>query len=197
MAQPYNQNFPECWFSRLLARKGEDYISSGKLTDNEVLRNIDRIIDDIINGRIDYSKYGNCILNSTVFDNLLSYCRSKLSIKSAELYCLSYTNWAIETGNVVIANNNHFVNGEFYDPNTMQPPYNYDANVWNSGHCTITPTTRNDINTALREITTDYNKFNVLTNVLNSIQSSQNIYELQWATNLLKQFIRSNNKLVY
>lgn len=196
MAKPYNTNYPDCWFSRLLEKKGEDYISSGKITDAEVIRSIDRIIDDIINGKIDYSKYGNCVLHPAVFNNLLSYCREKVSTISAKLYSLSYVNWACDTGRIVVANSNRFPDGDI-NAYANGFPYDYDVFLLNNGISTITPSMKNTLSIALRNETIEYNKYLFLMNVFDSIQVSQNIYELQWATNGLKQFVRSNNNIIY
>lgn len=197
MAAP-NQPYRENWFSRLLDRKGSDYIETGKLTDAEVLRNIDRIIDDIINGRIDYSVYGKCIMAPVVFDNLLSYCRSRLSSEMSKMYCISFTNWSIDNGIVTVANTNHMINStNSYVPGVVPSMFDYDMSAWCNGHCTITPTMRNDISTALREVTIEYNKFLKLTEIFEKVQLSKNVYDIQLATNVLKQFIRSNNKVIY
>ena len=83
MAQLY------CWFSQLLHKKGQNYISDGLLRDQEVQRNLDRIVNDIVNGKIDYCQYGAYILQTVIIDNLLPYCRNKSALISAELYSLS------------------------------------------------------------------------------------------------------------
>lgn len=199
MAQsPLNRPYSENWFSRLLDRKGADYIESGKLFDGEVLRNIDRIIDDVIQGRIDYSVYGKCIMKPVIFDNLLSYCRSKLSSEMTKQYCLAYTNWACENGLVVVANSNHMpTNGEFHVFGSVAPPYDFDAAQWNSGRSTITSVMRNDISTAYREVNIECEKYKVLTEILERVHVTNNVFELQLATNRLKQFIRSNNNIIY
>ena len=170
MAKPYNTSYPECWFSRLLERKGDDYISSGKITDMEVIRNIDRIIDDIINGKIDYSKYGNCILAPVVFNNLLSYCREKVSTTAAKMYSLSYTNWACDIGHIVVANSNRFPDGNVDNAWGVTPPYDYDARLLNNGISTITPSMRNTLSIALRNESIEYNKYLFLMNIFDSIQ---------------------------
>lgn len=195
MAQRTNNGYLECWFSRLLARKGEDYISSGKLTDDEVVRNVDRIINDIINGKIDYDLYGAYMLYPVVFDNLLSYCRNRYSMTSTEMYCLGYVNWAIETGQIQVANMDNFPNGKGQNNmpyNSMMQPY--DMNLWNAGVGTISMATRSTIPTAIRDISFENNKYRYLTQILENVQSTKNIFELAWATNGLKQYTRSNNK---
>ncbi len=184
----------ECWFSRLLARKGEDYITSGKLGVMEVIRGVDNIINDIINGRIEYSKYGNYLLIPVVFDTLLSYCRDKASTTAAEMYCLNYTLWSAETGKITIANTSRFPDK---DPNNNQTGYPYDTMVLNNGFVTISQTMKNTIAVALREVSNEYNKFTFLRDIFESIQVTRNVYELEWATTKLKQFVRSNNRFMY
>lgn len=78
------------WFTRLLDQRGQDYISSGKLTIDEVNRNAERILDDIIAGRIDYGKQGQYLINPVVIDTLISYCANKLAINRAIQYSLGY-----------------------------------------------------------------------------------------------------------
>jgi len=78
------------WFTRLLDQRGEDYISSGKLTMDEVSRNADRIIDDLVSGRIDYSKQGNYIIQPVILDTLINYCANKLAINRAIQFSLGY-----------------------------------------------------------------------------------------------------------
>jgi hypothetical protein len=79
------------WFSRLLDQRGQDYISSGKLTIDEVSKNAERIIDDMIAGRIDYDKYGQYIVNPVVIQTLVNYCSNKLAINKALQFSLGYT----------------------------------------------------------------------------------------------------------
>lgn len=79
------------WFSRLLDQRGQDYISSGKLTIDEVSKNAERIIDDMIGGRIDYDAYGKYIINPIVIQTLINYCANKLAINKALQFSLGYT----------------------------------------------------------------------------------------------------------
>lgn len=79
------------WFSRLLDQRGQDYISSGKLTIDEVSKNAERIIDDMIGGRIDYDVYGKYIINPIVIQTLINYCANKLAINKTLQFSLGYT----------------------------------------------------------------------------------------------------------
>lgn len=199
MAYNPNQRQPnrENWFSRLLQRKGQDYITSGKLTDGEVSANVERIIDDIIKGRIDYSVYGIYIMMPVVFDNLLSYCRNKVAMTSAEKYALEYVLWACEMGKIVIANTNSNPTLVPENPDNYAPPYNFDISILNQGISTITPTMKNTITVTMRDVSLEYTKYSILSNTLERAHATQNIYELQWVTGYLKQYIVSNNKLMY
>lgn len=192
--RPYNR---ENWFSRLLARKGQDYISSGKLTDGEVSGNVERIIDDIVKGRIDYDVYGNYILMPVVFDNLLSYCRNKVAMTSAMKYALEYVIWSCEMGRIIIANTTINPTMIPENPSNYCPPYDYDISLLNKGLSTITPAMKNTIMVTMRDVSLDYTKFSILCNTLDRAQSTKNIYELQWIVGNLKQYITSNNKLMY
>lgn len=78
------------WITRLLDQRGEDYISSGKLSTDEVGRNADRIIDDMIAGRIDYTKQGQYIIEPVIIETLINYCANKLAINKAIQYSLGY-----------------------------------------------------------------------------------------------------------
>ena len=78
------------WFTRLLDQRGQDYISSGKLTVDEVSRNAEKIIDDLIAGRIDYSKQSQYLIQPIIIDTLINYCANKLAINRAIQYSLGY-----------------------------------------------------------------------------------------------------------
>ena len=191
MAQLY------CWFSQLLHKKGQNYISEGLLTDQEVQRNLDRIVNDIVNGKIDYSQYGAYMLQPVIFDNLLSYCRNKAAMLSAELYCLSYTMYCIDIGQIATANTNILQNQ--FNPENAQymDPHTPDYMALMSGKSTVSTSMRNTISAEYRTACTEYSKYCILRDVLEHIQESRNVYELQWVTANLKQYIRANNNLVY
>lgn len=78
------------WFTRLLDQRGQDYISAGKLTVDEVSKNAERILDDMISGRIDYSKQGQYIIQPIIINTLINYCSNKLAINKAIQYSLGY-----------------------------------------------------------------------------------------------------------
>lgn len=78
------------WFTRLLDQRGEDYISSGKLSVDEVSKNAERILDDMIAGRVDYIKQGPILISPIIIDTLINYCANKLAINRAIQYALGY-----------------------------------------------------------------------------------------------------------
>ena len=78
------------WFTRLLEQRGEDYISSGKLTVDEVSRNAEKILDDMISGRINYDTQAQYIINPVIIETLINYCSNKLAINKAIQFALGY-----------------------------------------------------------------------------------------------------------
>lgn len=78
------------WFTRLLDQRGEDYITSGKLSVDEVSKNAERILDDMIAGRVDYIKQGPILINPVIIDTLINYCANKLAINRAIQFALGY-----------------------------------------------------------------------------------------------------------
>lgn len=77
------------WLSGIIDRHGESYIYNS-LTSEEVGKNADRIIDEIINGRIDYKIQGKYYTHNVIIDTLINYCSNKLSILKATKFALSY-----------------------------------------------------------------------------------------------------------
>lgn len=78
------------WFSRLVEQKGEDFITSGKLTVDEVSKNAEKILDDMIDGKVDYIKQGYILITPIIIDTLINYCANKLAINKAIQYALGY-----------------------------------------------------------------------------------------------------------
>lgn len=78
------------WFTRMVDQRGENFIVEGKLTTDEVNKNVDRIIDDIIAGRIDYSKQGKYIIEPIIIDTIIDYCANKVNLNTADYYTQSY-----------------------------------------------------------------------------------------------------------
>lgn len=78
------------WFTHLLEQKGEDFISSGKLTVDEISKNAEKILDDMIDGKVDYIKQGPILITPIIIDTLINYCANKLAINRAIQYALGY-----------------------------------------------------------------------------------------------------------
>lgn len=167
MAAQNNSNY----FSRLLQNKGPDYIDNGNLTDREVLRSIDIIINDIINGRIDYDKYGKYILLPEVFETLISHCRDKRSLYSSSLYCMDYTLFQIGLGHLPVV-------GPFMQ--LEQGMINQDL--------------YNNIIYNRDKIQFELQKYGVLTDVLEAVNASKNVFDLVYATSKLKMYSRVGKK---
>ena len=79
------------WISRLIDQRGVEYITGGKLTADEVGRNAERIIDDMVNGKIDYNVYGQYIITPVIIETLINYCYNKIAINNAIQFSLGYT----------------------------------------------------------------------------------------------------------
>lgn len=78
------------WFTRLLDQRGQDYITSGKLTIDEVSRNAEKILDDMISGRINYDTQAQYIIQPIILETLINYCSNKLAINRAIQFALGY-----------------------------------------------------------------------------------------------------------
>ena len=78
------------WFTRILDQRGDDYITSGKLSVDEVSKNAEKILDDMIAGRVDYIKQGPILISPIIIDTLINYCANKLAINRAIQYALGY-----------------------------------------------------------------------------------------------------------
>ena len=90
------------WFTRLIDQRGEEYLTSGRLTIEEVSKNAERIIDDMIAGRIDYDKFGKYLIMPVIIETLINYCSNKLAINRALQFSLGYIyNDYIEKGNLI------------------------------------------------------------------------------------------------
>ena len=78
------------WFTRMIDQRGEDFITIGKISVDEVGKNVDKIIDDIIAGRVDLSKHGKYIIEPIIIDTILDYCANKVNLNTANLYTQNY-----------------------------------------------------------------------------------------------------------
>lgn len=79
------------WFTKMVERRGEEYFSANRVTVDDVSRNAERILNDIVSGYIDYNVQGKYLLNHTVLETLISYCSNKLAIYKTIHWCVGYT----------------------------------------------------------------------------------------------------------
>lgn len=77
------------WFTKIIDQRGEEFLLY-KLSCDEVGKNAERIFDDMINGRIDYTKQGKYIVLPTVIKTLIAYCSNEIAINQARRYSLWY-----------------------------------------------------------------------------------------------------------
>ena len=179
---PAPQNYkPDNWFSRLLERKGEDYITSGKLTIDEVNKNAERIIDDIIKGKIDYNKYGNCMITPVVLDTLINYCTNQLAIKSAIQFALGYTH-------------NDYVNNTIMHSVSPIPQYQFYSTDDRRIPAAIDDNLASNIAEAMNIINQDIIIYSMLLQTLKSVDVTKNPYELFSLTNRLNPYTKIINK---
>ena len=173
---------PESWISRTLDRKGADYFTSGRLTSNEVSRNAERIVEDIIKSRIDYNKYGQYLIMPIVLDTLINYCSNKLSLASAIQFSLGYTR-------------NDYVNNYIthYYGISREPQFQKFGGS-SREPAGIDDITANDISRALEIITEDVIIYNMIKQALQSVYVSRNPYELFSLTNNLNSYLYTKNR---
>ena len=86
-----NGKKPNNWFSRTLEQRGQDCFSSGKVSVDVVSKNAERILNEMVSGRVDYEKFASCIIEPVVLNTLINYCANKLAINKALQFSLGYT----------------------------------------------------------------------------------------------------------
>lgn len=168
---------PSCWFEQILINNGNDFITGGRLNEKLVIRNIDRIVSDIIEGRIDYNLYGYCILYPAVFDTLCAYCNNQLVQKQATLYCLGYTMMQVNMGAI-----------------RCDLGVRIDTDGANGEVPAITEGMKRNIMVSIDETRKEVNKYVCLTFYLDRVRMTNNVFELGFVTNLLKQKQQPYNK---
>lgn len=155
------------WFSRICDQKGSDYITSGKITIDEVSRNAERILDDMISGRIDYSKQGYLIIQPVIIETLLNYCSNKLAISRAIQFGLGY------------------VYNDFTNKQIIQSHRDFDRlSVLNR----IDDGLSRNITQSISIVNQDIGVYEVLYNKLQYVQITQNASSLFSLTNDLNNF---------
>lgn len=173
------QNFrQESWLSRLVDRKGDEYFKSGRLNSDEVSRNAERIIDDIVKSRIDYDKYGQYMVLPVILDTMISYCSNKLAILTAIQYSLGYVH-------------NEYLNGKISHGSYMTFPV-INNNEYFPG-C-IDSTTASNISQAIGITAQDIEIYGNIKKSLESVNITKNPYELYTLTNKLGPYARFASK---
>lgn len=159
------------WFTRLLDQKGEDYISSGKLSIDEVSRNAERILDDMIAGRVDYIKQGPILINPIIIDTLINYCANKLAINRAIQFALGYVY-------------NDYTNRQnFYD----NPERSMNLSV-------IDDSMSRNITQAIAIVNQDIGVYDILYRKLVFVQATNNVSSLFSLTNELNSYKKQLKK---
>ena len=168
------------WFSRLLDRKGQDYIKNDLITVDEISKNAERIIDDIIKGKIDYQIYGYCIVNHKILNTLINYCTTKLTISQAMQFALGYTNNDYISNDIIHVNTG-IPQLQSYKNNMRIPAYMDDGMA-------------NNIAQAISMINQDIAIYTILLQSLKYVQITQNPYELFSLINKLAPYVKISNK---
>jgi hypothetical protein len=157
------------WISRLIDQRGADYIT-GKLTADEVGRNAERIIDDMINGKIDYNVYGQYIITPVIIETLINYCYNKIAINNAIQFALGYTY------------NDYASKFNIQDPQRM--------NVINQ----ITDSMYRNMTQAISIVNQDLYIYNIIYNKLMILNSTKNATVLFSISNDLKNYQKQIKK---
>lgn len=194
---------PVCWFEQMIDIKGEDFFALDKVLGKDVTKAADRIINDIINGNIDYDKYGYCLLNRIVYDNLLAYCSNKQLTLAAIRFSLRFALYSISIGTIKL---DPVINIPGYGPDS--PNFiDYNGNTFNVegdqryiyyGPPTINESTINSISTSLRDTENNLVKYSIMTQKLQQMMVTRNVYVLTDPLIFeLNKFINSTNKFNY
>ena len=168
------------WFSRIIEKKGPDCIRSGRLTTDEVSRNAERIIDDILKCRIDYEKYGSYVIAPVVLEPLIGFCTNKLAIDEAILYSLGYTHNDYVNGYISHSTGTNSMNQYFI--NNIRIPAVLDDNL------------ANNIAQALAIKSREVEVYTIVLQALKSVRVTKNPYELYGLTGRLNMYTRSMPK---
>lgn len=182
MAVPNNFR-PESWISRTIDRKGADYFTSGRLSSEEVSKNAERIVDDIIKSRIDYNKFGQYLIMPIILDTLINFCSNKLSLSTAIQFSLGYTRNDYINNYMVhfhgVSRNSEY---QSFGPNNSRTPGGMDD------------ITANNISRALEIINEDVIIYTMIKSALEQVYITRNPYELFSLTNNLNSYIYTKNK---
>lgn len=159
------------WFTRLLDQRGQDYIDSGKLSIDEVSKNAEKILDDMIAGRVDYIKQGPILITPIIIDTLINYCANKLAINRAIQFSLGYVY-------------NDFTNRQsFYDdPDRL------------TSLSTIDDSMSRNITQAIAIVSQDIGVYDILYRKLTFVEATKNVSSLFSLTNELNAYKKQLKK---
>ena len=159
------------WFSRLIEQRGEEYITSGRLTVEEVSKNAERIIDDMIGGKIDYDKYGKYIIMPVIIETLINYCSNKLAINRALQFSLGYVY-------------NDYVGKNYLSDD----PERYNTLI------NINDSLARDITQSIAIVNQDIATYNILFNKLSYVNNTKNVSGLYSLINELNIYKKQMKK---
>ena len=159
------------WFSRLIDQRGEEYITSGRLTIEEVSKNAERIIDDMISGRVDYDKFGKYIILPVIIETLINYCSNKLAINRALSFSLGY-----------------IYNDYVEKANLIDDPERYATLM------TIDDSLARDITQSIAIVNQDINIYTILFNRLSYVNYTKNVSNLYSLINELNVYKKQMRK---
>lgn len=78
----------KCYFQSNIERFGENWITALKA---EQIQNAGkRIVSEMVNGQIEYEKYGRYFLDGKFLDNLIIKCKNELEINTLYYQAVSY-----------------------------------------------------------------------------------------------------------
>ena len=155
------------WFTRLFDQRGQDYISSGKLSVDEVSKNAERIIEEMVAGRIDYDKYAQYIIEPTIIETLINYCANKLAISKSLQFSLGYTY------NDYISRND-----------LMGDPARYNR------LCMIDDALSRNMAQSISIVNTDISYYSIIHDKLVYVNSTKNVSALYSLTNELNNYMK-------
>lgn len=185
MAQQQNYRV-ESWLSRLIERRGEEYITSGRLTIDEVSKNAEKIVDDMIKGRIDYNKYGQIILNPVILDTILNYCISEINHKNALHYSLAYTYNDYLGNRIMHVPSNYACTLQAFGGDQINGPSFMPASM--------TEVMATNISQAIGILAREISILNIVKNALETVSATNNPYALYTLANKLLPYTKPIKK---
>lgn len=176
-----NNRRDNTWIATLIDRKGEAYIDS-ELTSDEVSKNADRIIMDIMNCKIDYGSYGIHFIKPVIIDTLISHCSSQLAKLKTESFALGYVKNDYDNNMIIHIGN---IDGDMLQ--TFYPENRIPA--------ALTDNTANNVSQLLARVNQDIMIYHSILSTLQNISYTKNYYDMYALNNTLGQFVASRKKI--